>query len=63
MIYIYGEWDPWTASGVTWLRDRNKKNIHIYVEPGGSHKARIRTMSKEVQQEIMDKLQEWMQYR
>lgn len=63
MIYIYGEWDPWTASGVTWLRDRNKKNIHIYIEPNGSHKARIRTMSKEVQKEILDKLNEWMQYR
>ena len=25
MIYIYGGNDPWTASGVTWLK--NKKNI------------------------------------
>lgn len=63
MIFIYGEWDPWTASGVTWLRDRNKENIHIYVEPGGSHKARIGTMSKEVQIEILNKLNEWMQYK
>ena len=63
MIYIYGEWDPWTASGVTWLRDRNKNNIHVYIEPGGSHRARIRTMSQEVQKEILDKLEEWMQYR
>ncbi len=61
MIFIYGEWDPWTASGVTWLRDRNKQNIHIYVEPGGSHKARIGTMSKEVQEDILNKLNEWMQ--
>lgn len=63
MIFIYGEWDPWTASGVTWLRDRNKKNINIYIEPDGSHRARIRTMSEDVQKEILDKLNEWMQYR
>lgn len=63
MIFIYGEWDPWTASGVTWLRDRNKENIHIYIEPNGSHRTRIGTMSKEIQKEILDKLDEWMQYR
>ena len=63
MIFIYGEWDPWTASGVTWLRDRNKKNIHIYIEPNGSHKARIGTMPAATQTEILNKLNEWMQYR
>ncbi len=63
MIFIYGEWDPWTASGVTWLRDRNKQNIHIYIEPNGSHKARISTMPQETRKEILDKLNEWMQYR
>lgn len=63
MIFIYGEWDPWTASGVTWLRDRNKENIHIYIQPDGSHSARIRTMPENVQKEILDKLNEWMQYR
>ncbi|MBQ6694985.1 MAG: aminopeptidase [Bacteroidaceae bacterium] len=63
MIFIYGEWDPWTASGVTWLRDRNKQNIKIYIEPDGSHRARIGTMPEDVQKEILDTLNEWMQYR
>lgn len=27
MIFIYGQNDPWTAAGVTWLKD--KKNIHV----------------------------------
>lgn len=63
MIFIYGEWDPWTASGVTWLRDRNKENIHIYIQPGGSHRARIGTMSENVQKEILDTLDKWLQYR
>ena len=60
MIFIYGEWDPWTASGVTWLRDRNKQNIHIFVEPGGSHKARISTLRRDNQKEVLDLLKEWM---
>lgn len=63
MIFIYGEWDPWTATGVTWLRDRNKENIRIYIEPNGSHKARISSMPKEVRKEILDTLEEWLQYR
>lgn len=63
MIFIYGEWDPWTASGVTWLRDRNKKNIHVYIEPDGSHRARIGTMPEETKKEILDLLEEWVGYR
>ena len=42
MIFIYGQNDPWTAAGVTWLK--GKKNIHVFVQPGGSHLARISTL-------------------
>ena len=35
MIFIYGQNDPWTAAGVTWLK--NKKNIHVFIQPNGSH--------------------------
>ncbi|MBR5847926.1 MAG: aminopeptidase [Bacteroidaceae bacterium] len=63
MIYIYGEWDPWTANGVTWLRDRNKKNIRIFIEPDGSHRARIGTMPENMKKEILDLLEEWVGYR
>ncbi|MDO4163044.1 MAG: S28 family serine protease [Bacteroides sp.] len=51
MIFIYGENDPWTAAGVTWLK--GKKNIHVFMEPGGSHRARISTMSEEKRKEVM----------
>ncbi len=40
MIFIYGQNDPWTAAGVTWLK--GKKNIHVFVEPrrkpSGTHR-------------------------
>lgn len=62
-IMIYGEVDPWTASGVTWLRDRNKENVKIFIQPGGSHRARILNMPEEMRDEILEQLNEWMQYR
>ncbi|MBR5456239.1 MAG: aminopeptidase [Bacteroidaceae bacterium] len=63
MILVYGEVDPWTASGITWLRDRNKENIKVYIQPGGSHRARILNMPENMRDEILEKLNEWMQYK
>lgn len=63
MLLIYGEVDPWTASGVTWLRDRNKQNIKVYIQPGGSHRARILNMPPAMRDEILEQLNEWMQYK
>lgn len=60
-IFIYGELDPWSASGVlTWLDCSQKENMRIYVEPGGCHKARISTMPQATQQEILSRLNEWL---
>lgn len=63
MILIYGEVDPWTASGITWLRDRNKENIKVYIQPGGSHTARILNMPENMRNEILEQLNEWMEYK
>ena len=59
MIFIYGQNDPWTAAGVTWLKD--KKNIHVFVEPGGSHLARIGTMPENQKQKVMSLLKGWLE--
>lgn len=58
MIYIYGENDPWTASGVTWLE--GKKNIYVFVHPRGSHSTRIATFSEKKQREIKSLLEDWL---
>lgn len=58
MIFIYGENDPWTASGVTWLK--GKKNMHVFIDPEGSHLARVGTMPEETQQEIKKILKKWL---
>lgn len=59
MIFIYGQNDPWTAAGVTWLKD--KKNIHVFVEPGGSHLARIGTMGAKQKEEAVSILTKWLE--
>ena len=59
MIFIYGQNDPWTAAGVTWLK--GKKNIHVFVEPGGSHRARIGTLPDVQKQEAISLINKWLQ--
>lgn len=59
MIYIYGGDDPWTASGVTWLK--HKQNIKTYVLPGGSHRTRIGSFDTHTQEEIKRQLKKWLE--
>ena len=60
MIFIYGQWDPWTATGATWLQSRDKKQMQVYVCPNGSHRSRINDMPAPVKEKIMNQLQEWL---
>lgn len=60
MIFIYGEIDPWSAATVTWLNTNKKKNLHIFVEPRGSHKARISTLPEDMQKEAKALIQKWL---
>ena len=58
MIFIYGQNDPWTAAGVTWLK--NKKNIHVFIQPNGSHQARINTLPEKEKKEVMELIKQWL---
>ena len=58
MIFIYGQNDPWTAAGVTWLK--GKKNIHVFVQPGGSHLARISTLPEAMRVRAIAQIEEWI---
>lgn len=61
MLYIYGEWDPWTASGVyPWLDTSHKKNLQIYVQPMGSHGSRIGNMPAVMKEKILRQLSDWL---
>ncbi|MDO4754940.1 MAG: S28 family serine protease [Parabacteroides sp.] len=58
MICIYGEVDPWSATRIPDFKD--KKNLQIYIQPGGSHLARISNMPKEIQEKIMAQINQWL---
>ena len=57
MIFIYGEYDPWSA---VMINDPKKENIKIYIEPKGSHRARISTLPQQMRNEAIQTLKEWL---
>lgn len=57
ILFIYGEYDPWSAVRVP---DSKKDNIKIYIDPKGSHRARISTFPEETKQEIISILKSWL---
>lgn len=58
MIFIYGEYDPWSATRVPTFK--GKVNEQVYIQPGGSHAARINTMPDEMKQQIMNQINAWL---
>ena len=61
MVYIYGDIDPWGASGIYGLPwTKNKKNLHVYMCPNGSHKTRILSFPEPTRKEIIDLISGWL---
>ncbi|WP_099463999.1 S28 family serine protease [Parabacteroides provencensis] len=58
MIFIYGEVDPWSATRVPSFK--GKKNEQIYIQPGGSHRARISNMPEEMKEKILRQINKWL---
>ena len=58
MIFIYGEWDPWSAPGV---QITGKTNSFKVVKPEGSHGTRIRNLPEEQRKKVLESLGEWLE--
>jgi hypothetical protein len=58
MMFIYGETDPWSAPKVQTSGANNVVNI---INPGGAHGTRIRNLPDELQQQVYELLEEWME--
>lgn len=56
-IFIYGEYDPWSAPQVNLTGKTSSVKI---IHPGGSHRTRINTLRSEDKAIIFDKLEEWL---
>lgn len=62
MIFIYGEYDPWSASGMfRVVSDKDKQNMKFYINPEGSHSSEIKDFSSSTQDEIKTKLKKWLE--
>ncbi|MDR0750715.1 MAG: aminopeptidase [Tannerellaceae bacterium] len=59
MIWIYGETDPWSAARVPSFK--GKVNEQIYIQPRGSHRARIGSMPEEMKGKILARIEAWLQ--
>lgn len=57
-IYIYGEYDTWSATAVT---NTGMTNSKIYVKQQGSHRSRINNMPDPVREEIFRTIEAYLQ--
>jgi len=57
-IYIYGEYDTWSATAVTSTGNTNSK---IFIKEGGSHRTRINNMPDSQKQEVYQTLVEFLE--
>ena len=57
-IFIYGEYDTWSATAVPSIGDSNSK---IFFKEGGSHRTRINNMPKEQKEEVYTTLESFLQ--
>jgi hypothetical protein len=58
ILFIYGEWDTWSATAVD-LKDNNK--CKKFINPEGAHGTRIRNFPPEMKNEIIATLEEWLE--
>jgi len=59
MLLVYGEDDPWTAPGAGWAAE-GKQHMHYFVDPGGSHRARILTLPDEQKYLAIALISKWL---
>ncbi|MCQ2344334.1 MAG: aminopeptidase [Paludibacteraceae bacterium] len=58
MLFIYGEYDPWTAVGI---KDYvSNPNIYVMVNPGNCHKSKIWNFPEEMRNKILSVLRSWL---
>ena len=57
ILFIYGEFDPWTASAFIVPK---KNNILKIIKPGGSHSTRINNLPDYQKNSVKEKLEDWL---
>ncbi|MCK9628444.1 MAG: aminopeptidase [Bacteroidales bacterium] len=57
MLFIYGEFDPWSSVKVD---EPKNDNVVVMVQPGGSHRARISNMPDSLQNKAIEIIKGWL---
>jgi len=57
ILFIYGEWDPWSASG---FEVPEKDNFLKIIKPEGSHSTRIKNLPDDQKLQVKEKLEKWL---
>jgi len=57
MMFIYGEFDPWSAVKVD---EPYSDNIVVLVQPNGSHRSRIGNMPENLRNRAVETLRKWL---
>ena len=60
MIFVFGVDVPLRAPGAAWTVTPDKRNMRVFVQPGGSHRTRISTLPDSMRREAIATLQGWL---
>ena len=61
ILFIYGEYDSWSATAVELENEASKRELYKFVLPKGSHTTRIKSFSPESQMEIYNIIDGWLE--
>ena len=60
MLFIYGEYDAWSATAVELTDDASNRELYKFVRPKGNHRDRIRTFDEQSQKQIYEIIDSWV---
>ena len=60
MVFIYGEYDAWSATAVDLTENAGKRELYKFVKPKGDHRTRIKSFDAEEQKEIYGIIDRWL---
>jgi hypothetical protein len=60
MLFIYGEYDAWSATAVELSQTASQRELYKFVQPKGNHSVRIKTFDTETQKQIYEIIDGWI---
>lgn len=60
MLFIYGEYDAWSATAVELTDDASSREVYKFVRPKGNHRDRIKSFDTETKNRIYGIIDSWL---